>query len=116
MKTIFDKLPLTIRAGATVSLSLAEPFRRSDSLFLLVHHAVGQVLTLTLTKEGGDTFRESFTLDSFPAILVFSDETAQPHGEDRYDQVCFTSFDDFEGSLTYRVRNPERVIAAYRKT
>ncbi|NTS43917.1 hypothetical protein HRG84_23760 [Flavisolibacter sp. BT320] len=114
MKTIFDKVPLLINAGETISLSLQEPFCPKNALFLLVHHAIGQFLTLTLQNESGDTVSETFTLHSFPAILVFSQGAGHHNGDKTYNQVSFTSFHAFEGRLTYRIKNPERVMATYR--
>jgi hypothetical protein len=115
MKTIFDKVPLLVNAGETVSFSLPAPFHLQDSLFLLAHHSLGQVLTVTLTSNDGDSVSQNFTLESYPAILAFSKGAEGVFNKDGYHQVSFTSFHEVEGSLTYRVKNPERVMTTFRK-
>ena len=116
MKTIFDKRPLLIKAGETTTFDLPEPYRTSDSLFLLVHNAFSEKLTVSLSNGNGEQVSKAFTLASFPAVIVFtaSRQTEDDRATDIANTtVSFSSFHDFEGSLTYRVRNPASVIAAY---
>ncbi|GAA4748928.1 hypothetical protein [Flavisolibacter ginsenosidimutans] len=112
MKTVFDKLPLSVPEGKSVTVSLPEPFRTIDCLFLLVHNSLGQVLTLTLTKEGAAPLTQSFKLTAFPAILVFPSQKGQEQQD--YNSVTITSFQELDGSLTFRSKNPAHIINAYR--
>ena len=110
MKTIFEKWPLEIPAGGTVTIDLPKAFHLHDSLFMLVHNALNKSLKLTLLAEDGSNTSQLFLLHSFPSILVF----AEGENNKGYTRVSFTSFDDFSGSLTYRVKNPQVMMASYR--
>ena len=112
MKTIFDKWPLRIEAGKTITLELPQPFLIDDSLFLLVHNSLNSSLKLSLEAENGAELSQVFSLHSFPSILVFGEgSSALAEG---YTRVAITSFDDFEGKMTYRVKNPAAIMAAHR--
>ena len=118
MKTIFEKIPLKINAGETVTLPLPQPFSIRDSMFLLVHNSFGEKLKLTLSNANGNSTSKNVTLHSFPTIIVFSEFANQDQKETReteYFSVSFTSFQNFEGSLTFRVDNPERIIRSYQE-
>src|SRR5829696_2930339 len=112
MKTIFDKWPLEIRAGGTVTIDLPQTFGLADSLFMLVHNALHQNLTVTLTANDGREITQVFSLHSFPSILVFKQTTQ----EEEYTKASFTSFNDFAGSITYRIKNPAMMMASYRSS
>lgn len=115
MKTVLDKIPLKIGAGQTVTLPLTQPFSIRDSMFLLVHNSFDQTLRLTLSN-AGNSISKDVKLHSFPSIIVFSEFGSQVNKavhETEYFSVSFASFQDFEGSLTFRVNNPEHIIASY---
>ena len=114
MKTIFDKMPLELKAGQKFYLPLPEGFRTSDSLVLIVHNASVEKLEVTLTAGEGQDLSQVFSLDSFPAVVVFPEEKSAQHYETTYQTVSFTCFHDFQGSLTYRVKNPAHILTAYR--
>jgi hypothetical protein len=119
MKTIFEKIPLKIAAGQTVSLPLPQPFSIGDSLFLLVHNSFEEKLNLTLSNANGSSISKAVTLHSFPTIIVFSEfanDVRNASNETEYFSVSFTCFEDFEGSLTFRVGNPEYVIRTYQNS
>lgn len=111
MKTVFDKLPLQVPEGKSITLLLPEPFHTRDCLFLLVHNSLGEVVTMTLEKDGVKPLAQSFKLMAFPAILVFPPVKGQ-EGQP-YDRVTITSFQELGGSLTFRSKNPPHIIAAY---
>ena len=118
MKTIFDKIPLKIAAGQTVTLPLPKAFSIKDSMFLLVHNFFDQTLRLTLSNADGNEISKDVKLHSFPTIVVFSEfgsQRSKAVNEVEYFSISFASFQDFEGSLTFRVDNPEHIIASFQK-
>lgn len=118
MKTIIDRIPLLFKAGQTVTVTLPEAFRLSDSLFLIIHNADGENLKVDLSNANGNSVTHYFLLQSFPAILVFP-ECAEKESlflnQAEFHTASFTAYRDFEGSLTCRIKNPERVLASYRQ-
>lgn len=117
MKTIFEKIPLTLKNGETVTLTLPEPFRISDSLFLIVHNAVGEKLKLTFANAEGDNVSHYFLLESFPAVLVFPEYTDAEQvflNDKAFTVATFTAYRDFEIQTSCRTKNPAKVIASHR--
>jgi len=117
MKTILDKIPILIKAGQTHTILLPEAFCIKHSLFMIVHNASNEKLKVTISDSDGHTLSQDFAMQSFPSIIVFDECSGQESllNDIHFTSVSFTPFHDFEGMLTYRVKNPVNVIATYRK-
>lgn len=112
MKTILEKVTIQIPAGQTVSIQLPEPFRIKDSLFLLAHNMLSETVQVTISNAEGNSISQNVTLNSFPTFVVFPHKAAQ---DSEYVTASFTSFKDFEGNLTFRIKNPPHIVDSFRK-
>lgn len=111
MKTVIDRLPIHIEEGKCVTIPLPEAFLVRDGLLMLVHNSLDQTIQVTLMGEKGEELSHSFKLVAFPAVLVFPQDGSA--AMQAYNAVTISSFQELEGSLTVRTKNPPHILRAY---